>query len=213
MVTTRAKHWMNWGFLHTGKSFLPSRRKIKLTLVVSHHLQMQLSIIHWEFIILCKNGESIAWTQRCMVFSISMPNSRHQKIYLRPFLATAQSLLANQVNAPAKTFSYTVMNCVVAQMIVLTYVQSTMRSTLTLKKTAIKLTLLSMTLIWTYWLYGHCCFILLTLFWLLLLNHNIFIVVVYIYNIALTLFVEWKRYPKLDNNMATIMFFTQTNVS
>ena len=59
---------------------------------------------------------------------------------LRPFFATAHSLLANQVNAPVKTFSYTVMNCVVAQIIVLTNVPSMMRSTLTLKETAIKLT-------------------------------------------------------------------------
>ena len=111
----------------------------------------------------------------------------------------------------SKSFSYTVMNCVVAEIIVLTYVRSTMRLTLTLKKTAIKLTLLSMTLIWTYWLCVHCCFILLTLFWLLLLNHIMLIVVVHIFSIVLTLIVEWKRYPKLGNNMATIMFFTQKN--
>ena len=97
-----------------------------------------------------------------------------------------------------------------AQIVVVTYVWSTMMSTLTLKKTAIKLILLSITLIWTYWLYVHYCFILLTLFWLLLLNHIMFIVVVYIYNIVLTLIVEWKRCPKLGNNMATSMLFTQT---
>ena len=148
--------------------------------------EMQLSTIHWEFIILCKNGEGITWTQRSVAFSILMPNSSllrtlnhwDQEIYIRSFFATAQSLLANQVNGPAKTFSYTVMNCVVVYIIVLTYVLSTMRSTLTLKKTAIKLTLLSLTLIWTNWLYVHCCFILLTFFWLLFLDHILFIVVV-----------------------------------
>ena len=83
-----------------------------------------------------------------MAFLISMPNLSvlHTLNHwhapgnlLRPFFATAHSLLANQVNAPVKTFSYTVMNCVVAQIIVLTNVPSMMRSTLTLKKTAIKL--------------------------------------------------------------------------
>ena len=143
---------------------------------VAHHLQMQqLSTLHWGFIILCKSGESRTWTQRSMAFSISMPNSSllrtlnhwHQEIYLRPFFPAAQNLLANQVNAPVKTFSYTVMNRVVAQIIVLTSVRSTMRSPLTLKKTSIKLTLLSM-----------------TLFWLLLLNHIMFIV----FYIFITLF-------------------------
>ena len=163
---------MNWGFLHTVKSFLASRRKTKLNLVVSHYLQMQLSTIHWEFIILCKDSEGINWTQRSMAFSISMPNVSllrtlnhwHQEIYSEPFFATTQSLLVDQVKAPAKTFSYTIMICVVAQIIVLTYVWSTMRSKLRLKKTAIELKLLSMTLIWTYWLHLHCCLRLLTLF-------------------------------------------------
>ena len=83
--------------------------------------EMQLSTIHWEFIILCKNGEGLTWTQRSKAFSILMPNSSllrtlnhwDQEIYIRSFFATAQSLLANQVNGPAKIFSYTVMNCVV----------------------------------------------------------------------------------------------------
>ena len=148
----QGRYWCRW------TNNLASRQKTKLTLIVSHHLQMQLSTIHWEFIILCKNGEGITWTQRSMAFSISMPNSSllrtlnhwHQEIYLWPFFASAQSLLANQANAPVKTFSYTVINCVVARIIVQTYVRSTMRSTFTLKKTAIKLTSLSMRLIWTY---------------------------------------------------------------
>ena len=163
---------MNWGFLHTVKNFLASRQKTKLNLVVSHYLQMQLSTIHWEFIILCKDSEGINWTQRRTAFSISMPNVSllrtlnhwHQEIYSEPFFATTQSLLVNQVKAPAKTFSYTIMICVVAQIIVLTYVRSMMRSKLRLKKTAIKLKLLSMTLIWTYWLHLHCSLRLLTLF-------------------------------------------------
>ena len=67
--------------------------------------EMQLSTIHWEFIILCKNGEGLTWTQRSKAFSILMPNSSllrtlnhwDQEIYIRSFFATAQSLLANQV--------------------------------------------------------------------------------------------------------------------
>ena len=214
---------MNWAFLHTGKSFLESRQKTKLTLVVSHHFQMQLSnhtlrvyhtVQEWRghnldpkkygFFDFDAKLERITYTEPLACTCAGN--------LLRPFFATAHSLLANQVNAPVKTFSYTVMNCVVAQIIVLTYVRSTMRSTWTLKTTAIKLTLLSMTLIRTYWLYAHCCLILLTLFWLLLLNHIMFIVVVYIYNFVLTLIVEWKRCPKRGNNMATVTFFTQTNV-
>ena len=35
-----------------------------------------------------------------------------------------------------------------------------------------------------------------------------FIVVVYIYNIVLTLIIEWKRCPKLGNNMAPIVFYS-----
>ena len=151
MVATRAKHWMNWAFLHTGKSFLESRQKTKLTLVVSHHFQMQLSnhtlrvyhtVQEWRghnldpkkygFFDFDAKLERITYTEPLACTCAGN--------LLRPFFATAHSLLANQVNAPVKTFSYTVMNCVVAQIIVLTNVPSMMRSTLTLKETAIKLT-------------------------------------------------------------------------
>ena len=151
MVATRAKHWMNWAFLHTGKSFLESRQKTKLTFVVSHHFQMQLSnhtlrvyhtVQEWRghnldpkkygFFDFDAKLERITYTEPLACTCAGN--------LLRPFFATAHSLLANQVNAPVKTFSYTVMNCVVAQIIVLTNVPSMMRSTLTLKETAIKLT-------------------------------------------------------------------------
>ena len=143
-----------------------------------------------------------------MAFSISMSNLSllrtlnhwHQEIYLRPFFENGQSLLASQVNTPAKTFSHAVMNCVDPQIIVLRYVRSTMRSTLTLTQTAFMLTLLSVTLIWTYWLYVLLFYIVNIVLIIIIESYY----VVYIHNIVLTLLVEC--------NMATVMFFTQTNV-